>query len=95
RAVDSNRFVHGLRNRPTSVLSVPLGGLAAGPLGIALRLPFRERSGLAFAAAPQFLDELLQLSNPAFLLLDPALLLGDPAPELRILLNDLIVSRHV
>jgi hypothetical protein len=57
---------------------------------------------LAFAAASQLLDDLLQLSNPALLpldplllLSDPALLLADPASELRVLLKDFLVSRHV
>jgi hypothetical protein len=88
RAGDFNRLVHVLGHRPTSALAVPLSGLATRLLRIALRLSFREGSGLAFAAAPQLLDDLLQLS-------DPTLLLGDSTPELRVLLKDFFESRHV
>jgi hypothetical protein len=88
RTGDFNRLVYLLGHRAASMLTVPLSGLATRRLGIALRLSFREGSRLAFAAAPQLLDDLFQLG-------DPTLLLGDPAPELRVFLKELFGSRHV
>jgi len=95
RAADLNRLVDLLGNRPASALSIPLGGLAARRLGVALRLSLRERGGLTFAAASQFLDDLLQLSDLAPLLLDALLQLSDPAPKLRVLLKEFLGSWHV
>jgi hypothetical protein len=57
---------------------------------------------LALAAAPQLLQEAFQLFDLPLLLNEPPLLLGEPfllldkpTPQLRVLLNDLLVSRHV
>src|SRR4051794_3238875 len=52
RAADLNRLVDLLGNRPASALSIPLGGLAARRLGVALRLPRGGGGGWAFAALP-------------------------------------------
>jgi hypothetical protein len=95
RKLDFDRLVNLLGDTPASALSVPLGWLAARRLGVALRLPLRERGCLAFAAATQLLDDLLQLSDPTFLLLCLALLLSEPASEFIVLLKDFLVSRHV
>jgi hypothetical protein len=102
RAVDLKGLVDLLGDGPASALSISLGRLTARRLGVALRLSLRERSRLAFAAASQLLDDLLQLSDPALLPLDPLLLLsdptpllGDPASELRVLLKEFLVSWHV
>jgi hypothetical protein len=102
RAVHLEGLVDLLRDRPASALSVPLARLTARPLGVALRLPLRKRGGLAFAATSQLLDDFLQLFDPTLLPLHPLLLLSDPVPlladpasELRVLLKEFLVSRHV